>query len=321
MSANLSVPDPPSTGDDRACVNCGRVVNPDRERLCNHCGLPFRTVSAEGPPIEEPGSVGRMLLKLVATLAVALPPLGPLSSLSRDPGTMLGFGMVVIASAAAVVLAWWRPLPGGILVALVGSVCFIVELIVDATGAADPSSRYWLFWFFPGGLVGGALFLAAAFWRAPGPSEGAERAAAEPPGRVSLVERLRREAIGLAVLVVVGLVFVAVVASYPEGLDPTSNQAIPAAILVVGFPLLLAGAGVLGYREDRARGSFVAGLVAAVVAMVGILIAATITGQQVLQVGEGEWIGEAFLAAGLAIVGGGLFGILGGGITALVHHR
>lgn len=24
------------------CTHCGKVVHPDRQRLCNHCGLPFR---------------------------------------------------------------------------------------------------------------------------------------------------------------------------------------------------------------------------------------------------------------------------------------
>jgi hypothetical protein len=195
---------------------------------------------------------------------------------------------------------------------------------LDATGAYDPSSRYWLVWCFPGGLVGGALFLTAAFWRAPRPSEAAEREAAEPRARVGLVERARREAIGLVALGVVGLVFVAVMASYPS----STTELLPNAILLGGFPLLLVGAGVLGYREDRARGSFVAGLVAAVVAILGIAVALAIVGRALLQVGEGEWIGEAGLAAGLAIVGGGFFGLLGGGITALLrgmrggpHHR
>jgi hypothetical protein len=207
MSATLSESNPPSTGDDRVCVNCGKTVNPDRKRLCNHCGLPFRAGSDVGPAMEDAGFTGRQLLKILATLAVTLPPLGPLSSLSDDQGTLLGFFSAAIASAAALVFAWRRPLPGGILVALVGSVPFIVELTVDASGATDPSSRYWLFWFFPGGLVGGALFLAAAFLGTPAPVEaGPKREGAEGSGRVSLVERARREAIGLAALVVVGLV-------------------------------------------------------------------------------------------------------------------
>lgn len=328
MPANLSESNPPSTGDHHVCVNCGNTVNPDRKRLCNHCGLPFRTGSAEGSPVEESRLTGPQLLKFLATLAFVLPPLGPLSSLRSDPGTQLGFWSLAVAGAAAVAFAWRRPLPGGVLVALVGSVPFIAELVLDATGSPDPSSRYWLFWFFPGGLVGGALFLAAAFWRAPEPSEAAERETAEPPARVSLVERVRREAIGIAVLAVVGLAFAAVVASYQGGTDLTSNAPVPAAILVGGFPLLLVGAGVLGYREGRARGSFISGLVAAAVAILGIAVALAIAGRALLQVGEGEWIGETSLAACLAIVGGGFFGLLGGGITALVrgtrgssHHR
>ncbi len=325
MPANLSESDPPLTGDDRVCANCGKVVDRDRKRLCNHCGLPFRGSPDGGPAIEEPGLTGRQLLKILATLAFVLPPLGPLSSLSNDPGTLFGFLSVVVASVAALVFAWRRPLPGGILVALAGSVPFIAELLLDATGAYDPSSHYWLFWFFPGGLVGGALFLAAAFWRAPQPSKtGRQREAAEPRARVGFVERARREAIGLVALGVVGLVFVAVMASYPS----STNELLPNAILLAGFPLLLVGAGVLGYREDQARGSFVAGLVAAVVAILGIAVALAIAGRALLQVGEGEWFGEAGLAAGPAIVGGGFFGLLGGGITALVrgtrgssHHR
>jgi hypothetical protein len=224
----------------------------------------------------------------------------------------------VLANAAAVVFAWRRPLPGGILVALVGTVPLVIELIVGAAGVGDPSSRYWLFWFFPGSLVGGALFVAAAFWRRPEPSEaGRRREGAEGTGRVSLAEHVRQEAIGLAVLVLVGLVLVGLVASYPNGTDLTTNQAVPATILVAGFPLLLVGAGVLGYREDRARGSFVAGLMSAAVAVVGIEVALKITGQTLFKVGEGEWIGEAYLVAGLAIVAGGFFGLVGGGVAAL----
>ncbi len=317
MSDNPSVSDPASTDADRVCVHCGKVVAPDRKRFCNHCGLPFRDGSDGEPAIEEPGSAGRMLLKTFATLAFLLPALGPLLSLSRDPVTLLGFGIIVIAGLAALVLAWRRPLPGGILVALVGIVPFIAELILDATGAADPSSRYWLFWFFPGGLVGGALFLAAAFWRAPQPSEAApEQEAAEGRFRVSLRERVRREWIGLAALVAVGLVFLAVLAAYPY--EPNIDALLPDAIILAGWPLLLVGAGVLGYREDRARGSFITGLVAAAIAMVGMGVALAIAGQTLFQVGEGEWIGEAWLVVGLAIVVGGFFGLLGGGITAMI---
>ena len=315
MSANPSMPGPPSTGDDRVCINCGKTVSPDRKRLCNHCGLPFRGGVSVEPEIDEPGLTGRLLFKLSATLAFVLPPLGPLMSLPGDPGTLLGFLGVVIASAAALAFAWRRPLPGGILVALVGSVSFIVELVLDATGAHDPSSHYWLFWFFPGGLVGGALFLTAAFWRAPAPSESAGPEAAELRARVGLVERARREAVGLVALGLVGLVFVAVMASYPSD----TTEFLPNAVLLAGFPLLLVGAGSLGYREDRARGSFVTGLLAGVVALLGIAVALAIAGRALLQVGEGEWIGEAGLAAGLAIVGGGFFGLLGGGITALAR--
>lgn len=318
MSDNPSVSDPALTDADRVCAHCGKVVASDPKRFCNHCGLPFRGGSDGGPAIDEPGLYLRqLLLKTLGTVAFALPSLGPLSSLSSDQGTLLGFGIVVIAGLAALVFAWRRPLPGGILVALVGIVPFIVELIMDATGAANPPSRYWLFWFFPGGLVGGALFLTAAFWRAPAPSEAdPKREGAEGPGRVSLVERVRREAIGLAVLVVVGLVFLAVLAAYPY--EPNTNALLPGAITLVGWPLLLVGAGVLGYRQDRARGSFIAGLVAAVIAMVGMGVALVIAGQTLFQVGEGEWIGEAWLVVGLAIVGGGFFGLLGGGITAMV---
>lgn len=25
----------------RVCVRCGKIVAPDRDRLCNHCGEPF----------------------------------------------------------------------------------------------------------------------------------------------------------------------------------------------------------------------------------------------------------------------------------------
>lgn len=320
MSANPSLSGPPPTGDDRVCVNCGKTVSADRKRLCNRCGLPFRGGVSVEPEADEPGSGGRMLLKLAATLAFVLPPLGPLSSLRSDPGTLLGFLGVVVAGTAAVLFAWRRPLPGGILVALVGSVPFIVELLLDATGATDPSGRYWLFWFFPGGLVGGALFLAAAFWRAAEPAEaGRKPEVAGGPGRVSLVERVRREAIGVTALVVIGLVFAAVVASHPEGTDLTTGQALPAAILVAGFPLLLVGAGVLGYREGRARGSFVAGLVAAAVAVVAIEVALKIAGQTLFKVGEEEWIGEAYLVVGLMIVGGGFFGLLGGAVAALAR--
>lgn len=285
----------------------------------DNSGLPLRRGSEVGPATEGPGLAGRVVLKILATLAFVLPPLGPLSSLSNDVGTLLGFWIAVIAGAVAVVYAWRRPLTGGILVALTGIVPFIAGLIVGAITAIEPVRLYWTFWFLPGGLVGGALFLAAAFWRAPEPSEaGQQREGAEGSGRISLVERVRREAIGLAVLVVVGLVFAAVVASHPNGTDLTSNQALPAAILVAGFPLLLVGAGVLGYREGRARGSFVAGLVTAVVAVVGMDVALAIAGQTLFTVGEGEWIGEAYLAAGLAIVGGGFFGLLGGGLMALI---
>ena len=55
--------------------------------------------------------------------------------------------------------------------------------------------------------------------------------------------------------------------------------------------------------------------------MMGIEVALVIAGRTLFQVGEGEWIGEAWLAAGLAIVGGGFFGLLGGGIMALIRAR
>jgi hypothetical protein len=70
---------------------------------------------------------------------------------------------------------------------------------------------------------------------------------------------------------------------------------------------------------DRARGSFVLGLAAAGGAMVGNVVAAAIAGQPFLEVGEGEWIGEAYLAAGLLIVLGGFLGLLGGRIMALIR--
>lgn len=108
-------------------------------------------------------------------------------------------------------------------------------------------------------------------------------------------------------------------ASYPDASN--TNAPLPAAILVGGFPLLLVGAGVLGYREDRARGSFIAGLVAAVIAIAGIAVALATGGQTLFPLGEGEWIGEAYLALGLAVLGGGFFGLLGGGVTALVRGR
>lgn len=264
---------------------------------------------------------GRQVLKILATLAFVLPPLGPLPSVP-NVGSLLGVGVVAIAGIAALVYAWRRPLPGGILVALLGAVPFVVELLLDAAGAGDPASRYWLFWFFPGSLVGGALFVAASFWRAPRPSPAAPE---KPPAGSTgggLVRRMRREAVGLAVLVVVGLVFLAVLAWYPR--EPNTDALLPGAIILVGWPLFLVGAGVVGYRLDRGRGSFVGGLVAAAVAMVGMGVALAMAGQPLLRVGEGEWIGEAWLAAGLAIVGGGFLGLLGGGIAALAggaSHR
>lgn len=318
MVADPSVPHPASPDADRVCVNCGKVVDLDRKRLCNHCGLPFRAASAQEPLIEERGYLGRQMLKGAATLAFAVLPLGALTILSRDLGTLLGFSIVAIAGVAAVAFAWRRPLPGGILVALAGIVPFIAEVIVDASGAPDPPSRYWLFWFFPGGLVGGALFLAAAFWWAPPPSEAGRKVEGTGrPGHVGAVERVRREAVGLAVLVAVGFLFfvLAVMASYAE--QPGGTFTAPDWLLA-GWPLLLVGAGVLGYREDRARGSFIAGLVAAVVAIGSMLIAPMITGHEALQAAPGEGIGEVWLVIGLMVVGGGLFGLLGGGILALV---
>lgn len=137
------------------------------------------------------------------------------------------------------------------------------------------------------------------------------------PGRASLAERIRREAIGLAILVAVGLVFLAELAWYPY--EANASPSLPGAIVLVGWPLFLVGAGVLGYRLDGARGSFVLGLVAAVGAVVGNVVAAAIAGQPFLEVAEGEWIGEAYLAAGLLIVLGGFLGLIGGGIMALIR--
>ena len=151
---------------------------------------------------------------------------------------------------------------------------------------------------------------------------GREAAGREAPAPVRLGERIRREAIGLALLVAVGLVFLVLLALYPWAQDHRSP--IPPAILLIGWPLFLVSAGVLGYRLDRARGSFVAGLVAAVVAMVGTAVATTMAGQPFLEVGEGEWIGEDYLLAGLMVVVGGFLGLVGGGIAALVRdgaHR
>lgn len=39
MAAMSGTPKPEMVG--RVCVHCGKVVATDRERLCNHCGLPF----------------------------------------------------------------------------------------------------------------------------------------------------------------------------------------------------------------------------------------------------------------------------------------
>lgn len=212
-------------------------------------------------------------------------------------------------------LAWRRPLPGGILLTLAGAVPFAVELVADAAGAADPASRHWLFWFFPGGLVGGALFVAAAFVQAPRRSEPGLDVEPAGAGGSGLGARVRREAIGLAALAAIGLVFFAVMTLYPY--EPGTSVLLPGAILLAGWPLLLVGAGVIGYRVDRTRGSFVAGLAAALVAVVGTGVATAIAGQPFLEVGEAEWIGEAYLAAGLAIVGGGFVGLLGGGVASL----
>jgi hypothetical protein len=317
MCADPSIAGPTSSGADRICVNCGKVVSADRKRFCNHCGLPFSTVTGEALPLQQPGSSGRLLLKSLATIAFVLPVVGPLSSLPTDQGTLLAFWSVAVAGTVAVVFAWLRPLPGGILLAVVGTVSFIAGLIMDATTDIEPTQLYWTFWFFPGGLIGGALFLAAAFWRAPAALEAGEKVeGAAVRTRLGFLDRVRREAIGTALLVVVGLVFAAVLASYAEGLG--SDQPVPRAIFLVGFPLLLVGAGVLGYREDRARGSFIAGLVAAVVALGGIEVAQRIVGQTLFKVGEAEWIGEAFLVVGLMIVGGGFFGLFGGGIASLI---
>lgn len=41
MAAMAGTPKAGTTG--RVCVNCGKTVAQDRERLCNHCGLPFAT--------------------------------------------------------------------------------------------------------------------------------------------------------------------------------------------------------------------------------------------------------------------------------------
>ena len=318
MSGNSSVPESRSTDAGRVCIHCGKIVDPDRKRLCNHCGLPFRDGSELGPALEEPGLAGRQLLKVLATLAFVLPPLGPLASLSNDSGTLLGFSIVVIAGVAALVFAWRRPLPGGILVALVGIVTFIAGLIVGATTATDPTRLYWTFWFFPGSLVGGALFLAAAFWRAEPSERGLIRPATEGPGPGGLVAGIRREAVGLAVLLAAGLLFFvfSVVAEHPD--QPGRAFTVPDWLLA-GWPLLLIGAGVLGYREDRVRGSFIAGRVAAVVAIGSMLIAPRITGHEGLQAAPGEGIGEVWLVIGLMIVGGGFFGLLGGGIMALIE--
>ncbi len=317
MSGNPSVPESQSTDADRVCIHCGKVVAPDRERLCNHCGLPFHGGSDGEPALEEPGLAGRQLLKVLATLAFVLPPLGPLASLSNDPGTLLGFSIVVIAGVAALVFAWRRPLPGGILVAVIGIVTFIAGLIVGATTATDPTRLYWTFWFFPGSLVGGALFLAAAFWRAEPSERGLIRPATEGSGPGGLVAGVRREAVGLAVLLAAGLLFFvfSVVAEYPD--QPGRAFTVPDWLLA-GWPLLLIGAGVLGYREDRVRGSFIAGLVAAVVAIGSILIALMIAGREGPRAAPGEGIGEVWLVIGLMIVGGGFFGLLGGGIMALI---
>ena len=32
---------PDHAEQDRTCVHCGKLVRSDREKLCNHCGLPF----------------------------------------------------------------------------------------------------------------------------------------------------------------------------------------------------------------------------------------------------------------------------------------
>jgi len=46
--------------------------------------------------------------------------------------------------------------------------------------------------------------------------------------------------------------------------------------------------------------------------MMGIEVALVIAGRTLFQVGEGEWIGEAWLVVGLAIVGGWLLRAPGG---------
>ncbi len=41
IAATAKTPSPDTIG--RVCVHCGKIVDPDRERLCNHCGEPFAT--------------------------------------------------------------------------------------------------------------------------------------------------------------------------------------------------------------------------------------------------------------------------------------
>jgi hypothetical protein len=52
--------------------------------------------------------------------------------------------------------------------------------------------------------------------------------------------------------------------------------------------------------------------------VVAIEAALKTTGQTLFKVGEGERIGEAYLVAGLAIVTGGFFGLVRGGVAALL---
>jgi hypothetical protein len=189
MAGNHSHPDSPSTGAYRACVNCGKPVDPDRKRLCNHCGLPFATEAEAVRSAREPAPAEVAAANMDFGLPVRVALLGALIVVWLIPVVIPGLSgggdlstanILLVASqcacSGAVIWAvtprhrhpWHGVIPGTVLIVgllLVGVLIPILTGTIEKTLAEGETAfstvielPFWagvlVVWTFPPGLIG-----------------------------------------------------------------------------------------------------------------------------------------------------------------------
>jgi hypothetical protein len=116
------------------------------------------------PTIHHAGGVSRWL-KALGLIACAVP-LGVLLMFAVGEG-LEGWGHLLQAAPLVllVVLAWWRPLIGGALIALVGiGLAAVFTLGGPGDPQMDPSANLFVYWVLFAPAIVGGLLLAAAGW-------------------------------------------------------------------------------------------------------------------------------------------------------------